>query len=287
MLAELELAKELGVPDMSAGASNSQITALHYPVAFSTVTGDDFKGGLFAKFFKLNNFKRVAIVIENTDYGTGVIKATQAAVKAMNVPVTFNIQLFHVPATDLTPQLLQVKAFKPDVIINAGSGQDVDTIIDQTSQVGMAPSVVPQVVAYDQPTEQGWWQKHAKDGVGLYYEAIYSPSQKLSTAGDWAKTEFQKRQNAPIDFNTLNAFGEVVTIADALNQGKSTDPATLIKTLETGSFESWIATPATFPQADGSAWHHFQVPLLIVHITQANQPWDQNTLITSFGPGVP
>lgn len=285
-LAESELAKQLGVPDMSTQATNPSVTGLHYNTAFSTITGDDAKAGLILKFIQLKGYKRVAMLMENTDYGTGVAKAVTDIVKAQNAAVTLDTVLFQLSAADITPQLLTVKAFKPDLIINGGSAdQDVDAVISQAATIGIGPSVVPQLVSFDQPTEPGWWQKHATDGVGLYYVAYYSPTtQPLSAAGQWFATEYQKRYNAVAAYIPLNAFGQVVVIADALNQAKNTDPATLIKTLETGSFESWLATPATFPQAAGTAWHHWEPPLLVVQITSANEVWNQDTGITSYSP---
>jgi branched-chain amino acid transport system substrate-binding protein len=282
-LAENELANQLGVPTISLGASAPQVVGLHYPIAFSVTTGGAVQAGLFVKFVQDHGYHKVAFVVENTDYGTNVVNSFQEVAKEQNVPVTVDAEFFHVPAVDLTPELLKVQAFQPDLIINAGSGQDCDAIIDQTAAIGLGASVVPQLVAYDEPTESGWWQKHANDGSGLYWTANWAPTQELSPPGEWIKGQVQQQGEVPT-YTEMMSFGVVLIIADALNQANSTDPSQLIQTLETGSFDSWLPTPAAFPQADGEGWHHWQAPMLVMQITSQNEPWDQDTITTKYDP---
>src|SRR5215475_1316991 len=58
----------------------------------------------------------IAIVNENTDYGTSVAEAIEAAAKQNNVPVAIRIP-YSASTTDVSAQVLQLKEKQPDVVI--------------------------------------------------------------------------------------------------------------------------------------------------------------------------
>ncbi len=70
----------------------------------------------------------------------------------------------------------------------------------------------------------------------------------------------------------LNGFANAVVFAQAIEAAKTTEPKALVKALETGSFKGWSAVPVTFPRADGTLWHNWSPPLMILKYTKANQP---------------
>jgi branched-chain amino acid transport system substrate-binding protein len=70
-----------------------------------------------------------------------------------------------------------------------------------------------------------------------------------------------------------DGFGDVMILAQAADTAKSTDPMAIVQALETGSFKSWAADPVKFPRAEGSFWHNWAPPILILHYTQPNQDW--------------
>ena len=189
-------------------------------------------------------------------------------------------------STDLTPLLLQVKAFKPDLVINIGVGQPMDLMIEQAATLGITPQA-PMLVSYDAPIRPQFWQLHPKTGAGLYFIAYYSPKQKLSDAGDWlAKTYEVKFNESPV-YSSLNGFGDVLIFAQAVRQANSTDPRAVIKALETGSFKSWTATPVTLPRAEGVFFHNWSPPILILHYTSANQDWKTADIIVEHAGTTP
>ena len=58
----------------------------------------------------------IAVVNENTDYGTSVAEAIEAAAKQNNLPVAIRIP-YSASTTDVSAQVLQLKEKKPDVVI--------------------------------------------------------------------------------------------------------------------------------------------------------------------------
>jgi branched-chain amino acid transport system substrate-binding protein len=265
-----EVAKEMGVPTMGTQTGAGDVTAKHYDIAFRTHAVDPPRAATWLGWARKNGFKRMSIVAETTDYGIGLAKATEAQNKSMNIGLEIQTIMFDRTTTDLLPQLLQVKAFNPDCIINVGVGQPLDLMISQASTVGLLPKV-PMVTSYDAPARPQHWQLHKEQGVGIHFIAFYTNKSKLSDVGEWFAKKYQEKFNEPPVYAALNAFGNAIVIAQAIEAAKTTEPKALIKTLETGSFKGWSAVPVTFPQAEGALWHNWSPPLMILKYTKEGQ----------------
>ena len=285
-LAANEVAKELGVPTIATQASASDITGKHYDVAFRTHVIDPVRVSAWLDFIKAKNFKRVAILAETTDYGIGLAEETEKQSKQQKLAVEFMTVTFDHGSTDLTPLLLQVKAFKPDLVVNIGVGQPMDLMVEQAATLGITPQT-PMLVSYDAPIRPQFWQLHPKTGAGLYFIAYYSPKQKLSDAGEWFAKAYEAKYNESPVYSSLNGFGDVLIIAQAVNQAKSTDPKAVIKALETRTFKSWTSSPVTFPRADGVFFHNWSPPVLILQYTAANQDWKEANVIVEHAGSAP
>ena len=280
-----EVAKEMGVPTISVQASASDITAKHYDIAFRTHAVDPVRVSTWMEFIKQKGFKRVSLIAETTDYGIGLADETLAQAKKMP-GVEIQKVMFDRTSTDLTPQLLQIKAFKPDMVINIGVGQPLDLIIDQATTIGLLPNT-PMLISYDAPVRPQYWKLHPKNGAGLYFIAYFSPKAPLSDIGTaFSKTYVEKYKEDPV-YGALNGFGAIEIIAQAINAAKSTDPKALIKTLETGTFKSWPSNPVTFPRASGVYWHNWSAPVLILHYTKPMEDWKEAEVAVQYAPVVP
>jgi branched-chain amino acid transport system substrate-binding protein len=265
-----EVAKEMGVPTMGTQTGAGDVTGKHYDIAFRTHAVDPPRAATWLGWAKKNGFKRMSIVAETTDYGIGLAKATEAQNKSMNIGLEIQTIMFDRTTTDLLPQLLQVKAFNPDCIINVGVGQPLDLMITQATTVGLLPKV-PMVTSYDAPARPQHWQLHKEQGIGVHFIAFYTNKSKLSDVGEWFAKKYQEKFNEPPVYAALNAFGNALVFAQALEMAKTTEPKALIKALETGSFNGWSAVPVTFPRAEGSLWHNWSPPLMILKYTKAGQ----------------
>jgi len=278
-----EVAKEVGVPTIGTQASAADVTARHYDIAFRTHAIDPVRADAFVRLVDKLKAKRVALIAETTDYGIGNVREFESRVKSDKPNVAETAITFDNKSTDLTPQLLQIKNWNPDLIINLGVGQPMDLIVDQATTLGLLPKTA-MVVSYDAPIRPQWWQLHPKDGDGIYFVAYYSPQQKLSDAGQWFASAYQKKYNEPPVYSALQGFADVLVIAEAVARAKDTNSKKLIAALETGSFKGWTATPIAFPRADGIYWHNWSPPVLILHYTAAGQNWRDAPLIAQSSP---
>jgi branched-chain amino acid transport system substrate-binding protein len=280
-LAVNEVAKEIGVPTIGTQTSAADITAKHYPIAFRTHAIDPIRAAAWLSFIKEKGFKKVSLVAETTDYGIGLINETESQAKAQNLGLQIQTITFDHGTTDLTPQLLQVKAFKPDLVINIGVGQPMDLMIDQAATIGLLPQT-PMLVSYDAPLRPQYWQLHAKNGSGIYFIAYYSPKAKLSDLGQQFAKEYEAKYKESPVYGSLNGFADVMIIAQAVEQAKSTDPKAIIAALETGHFKGWAASDVTFPKANGVYWHNWSPPILILQYTKPNQDWRDAAVATEY-----
>lgn len=276
-----EVAKDMGVPTLAVQASASDITAKHYDIAFRTHAVDPVRVSTWMEFIKIKGYKRISIIAETTDYGIGLADETIAQNKAAGGGVEIQKVMFDRTVTDLTPQLLQIKAFKPDMVINIGVGQPLDLIMDQATTIGLLPAT-PMLISYDAPTRPQYWQLHEKNGNGIYFIAYYSPKSKLSDIGtDFAKAYREKYKEDPV-YGALNGFGAIAILSQAIKAANGTDPKTLIKTLEGGTYKSWPDAPVTFPKADGVYWHNWVPPVLILQMTQPKQDWKDAEVVVTY-----
>jgi branched-chain amino acid transport system substrate-binding protein len=265
-----EVAKEMGIPTMGTQAGAGDITAKQYDIAFRTHAVDPPRAATWVGWAKKNGFKRLSLVAETTDYGIGLVKATEAQNKALNAGLELQTIMFDRTTTDLLPQLLQVKAFKPDAIINIGVGQPLDLMITGATTLGLLPAI-PMVTSYDAPGRPQHWQIHKDQGVGVHFIAFYTAKSKLSDVGEWFVKKYQEKFNEPPIYSALNGFANVLVIAQAIELAKTTEPKALIKALETGSFKGWSSVPVSFPRAEGVLWHNWSPPLMILKYTKPNQ----------------
>jgi branched-chain amino acid transport system substrate-binding protein len=277
-----EVAKEMGVPTMGTQTGAGDVTAKRYDIAFRTHAIDPPRAATWLGWAKKQGFKRLSLVAETTDYGIGLAKATEAQNKSMNIGLEIQTIMFDRTTTDLLPQLLQVKAFRPDVIVNVGVGQPLDLMITQATTVGLLPTV-PMVTSYDAPSRPQHWQLHKEQGVGVHFIAFYTPKSKLSDLGEWFVKKYQEKHNEPPIYSALNGFTNAVVFAQAIEMAKTTEPKAMIKALETGSFKGWSSVPVTFPQAEGALWHNWSPPLMIMKYTRPNQPAAEAELVHTLG----
>ena len=279
MLAESSIADQLKVPAMSTQASNSQISGQHNAFVFQTHLVDRDRATNVSTYLKEQkaNFKKVAIVGENTDYGTGLTEEMKRLM-ADTPEIQMRDWIFDRTSADISPLLLQVKQFDPDLIFNAAVGAPTYLMIKQSYDVGLLPKAL-QLVSYDLPIRQEFWDNLGPQGNNILFVAYYHPQQAVSDAGKYIQAEYQKKYNETALYSSFQGFSNVVMMAQAINQACSTDGTAMVKALETGKFTNWNADNVNFPQAEGLDWHRVKIPVLILQYNQVNQPFDKATLL--------
>lgn len=277
-LAVNEVAKEIGVPVMATQASNKDVTALGYDIAFRTHAVDPIRANAFMAFINDNNMKKVALVAEDTDFGIGLVEEMEDRVDGTDIEL--NSIIFTRGTPDVTPQLLQIKDWGPDLVINMGVGEGAHLIIDQANTIDLFPQI-PMLASYDFPIRPEFWDLHPENGNDLYYISYFHPNQNLSDLGKWFDAAYTEAHGEPPVYTAYSAFGNIALFAQAMELAGTTESGALIEALETGEFMNW-AGPATFPKLEGVLWHQWTPPLLILHYTEAGQSFRDAELIYEY-----
>jgi branched-chain amino acid transport system substrate-binding protein len=277
MSAVNDQAEQFGIPIFSTQASAKMLTAKHLLTTFRTHVIDPDRAKLFLNVIKDRGYKRIALLAENTDYGIGMIEDTKEQKEHAKAEIEVRSMLFDRQMVDLTPQLLEIKAWKPDLVINIGVGTPTYLIIKQAHDIGLYPAT-PMLVSYDLPIRPEFWDNLGDAGNYLMYIVYYHPKMALTEAGKWFQERYPQEYKEPPVYSAFNGFGQVVIIAEALNIAASDKPADLIKALEAGKFTSWNGVVA-FERGEGPYWHQWSPPMLVLQYTKARQPWEEATIL--------
>ncbi len=271
-LAVNDVAKELGVPLFSTGASSAKITEAHYPTTFSVMGLTPPRAEFFMDFAKKMGFKRVAIMAEDTDYGTDFDKWLKEYGKKEGIETKGII--FPRTAVDLTPSLLIMKAFNPDLFINVGVGPNAYLLAKQAYDVGLFPKV-PMLATFDFPTRPEYWDALGEKGNYILYMTYYKPGMPVSPSGKWMISKYMELYKEQPTFYAINAFGEVMIIAQAINFAKSANPKDVLAALTTRTFTDWAGT-VKFEDLPGMRWHNVSPPFFVLQMTKVRQPIEES-----------
>ena len=278
-LAIIEVAKELGAPVIMTQASNKAITESGYPQVFRTHLIDPVRAIALVDFAKSQGYTKIGYIADNTDFGVGLSAAVEEAAASAGLEVMSTI--YDKAAVDLTPELLQLQAWGPDIIFNAGTGNPEHIIIDQAYEIGLFPET-PMVATSDWPYRSDeYWELHGDVGVGIYILTSYHKDMQLTTAGQWFHDRYMQKYGEAPTYSSYNGFGDALILAMAAKDAGSTDYPAIIDALENNEFEFWAGT-VTFPKGEGALWHQWTPPVLITQYTAANQKQDEATLVYTF-----
>lgn len=266
-LAVNEVAKDLGIPLFATAAGSSKITETQYPTIFSSMNLIPDRGRAWLEFAKDMGLKRVATLAEDTDIGIGVGDFVEK--HGPELGLTTKIVIFPRTITDLTPALLQIKAWSPDLLINIGIGPAGYLMVSQGYDIGLFPKV-PILSGYEMAFKPEFWQVCGDKGKYILYTAYYIPGMKVTPLGEWVINGYKKLYKEDPAYYSLAAFGDVLVIAQAINLAKSDDPKAVRNALVEGTFTSWSG-PAKFPEIPGYKWHNLPSPVLILQQTEVSQ----------------
>jgi hypothetical protein len=153
-------------------------------------------------FFKQQGYKKIAMLGENTDYGVGLTQGVADANRNDRLGLELKTYVFDKNVVDLTPQLLEIKNWNPDLVINIGVGNAAYLIINQAYDIKLFPEK-PMLASYDFPSQPVYWQNLGDKGKYMLYILYYHPRQKLTELGETARAAYLKKYKEPPIFGSL------------------------------------------------------------------------------------
>jgi branched-chain amino acid transport system substrate-binding protein len=163
----------------------------------------------------------IAIVNENTDYGTSVAEAIEAAAKQNNVPVAIRIP-YSASTTDVSAQVLQLKEKNPDIVIFISYTADSILYIKTMKNLDYLP---PMVLGDDSGfSDPSFVPAIADIGQGLMNRSAWDIG-KPGTTTSKIKEMYKAKTGRDLDDTSGRNMQGLLAMAEAINRAGSTDPA--------------------------------------------------------------
>jgi branched-chain amino acid transport system substrate-binding protein len=163
----------------------------------------------------------MAIVNENTDYGTSVAASVVAAAKDAGIPVAAQIA-YNANSTDVSAQVLQLKDKKPDAVIFISYTADTVLYFKTMKNLDyLPPIIIGDDAGFSDPTfipnvgdlAQGAINRSAWD-TGKPGSVSYKINEM-----------FKKKHGRDLDDTSARWMQGFLVLAEAINRAGSTDPA--------------------------------------------------------------
>ncbi|WP_428484214.1 ABC transporter substrate-binding protein [Rhodopila sp.] len=220
------VAERYGIPYMASESSAPSLTERGFRWLFRpTPIGTDF-GIAYANFLaerKAAGFKidKVAVVNENTEYGTSTATAIIPAMTAKGLTVEPRIA-YNANSSDVSAQVLQLKSANPDVVIFVSYTSDAILFTKTMHTLNWKP---PIVIGDDSGFSDTAFIVAAGDlAQGVINRSSFDPGKPGSTSFV-VNALYQKLAGHALDDTSARAMQGFLALMDAINQAGSTEPA--------------------------------------------------------------
>lgn len=231
-----QVAERYGIPFLNPDSSSPTLHTRGFKTFFRTTPHDGtFSENLFQflgdvlKKQKGAKVHRVALVYENTLFGTGAADAEEAVAKKDGYEVVLRMP-YAANASEVQSEVQKVKAANPDVIFQSSYLNDALLFTKTYKQQGISvQAVIAQDAGYIDP---GFVKNLGKDADFAFTRDTFSLNIKFRNKGVPLINElFKARSGNNLDGNTARDFTGVIVIADAINRAGSTRPEDILKAL--------------------------------------------------------
>jgi branched-chain amino acid transport system substrate-binding protein len=223
---------DAGIPQISPSATNPVYTKQGFKGAFRVVANDNKLGGTLGRYaVEKLGAKSIAVIDDRTAYGQGVadefVKGAKAKLPSIKV---VGKEFTNANATDFTAILTSIKAKKPDLIFFGGMDSVGGPMLKQMKALG----INAKFMGGDGICTEALGRL-AGDGIG---EGTVTCAEAGGVTGAQEKVmtdfraRYKKRYNADVQLYAPYVYDAVMTMATAMQNAKSTDPAAYLPELK-------------------------------------------------------
>ena len=219
------VAERYGIPFMVGESAALNITSRGFKWVFrGTPIASDYARTYMRFFADMKKAGKkvdsIAVVNENTDYGTSVADAIVDEAKKANFPVAIRIP-YIASSTDVSAQVLQLKEKQPDVVIFISYTADSILYLKTMKNLDYKPPmVIGDDTGFSDPS---------------FIPAVYDVAQGAMNRSAWAigkpgsvtykiNEMFKAKTGRDLDDTSARNMQSFFALADALNRAGSTDP---------------------------------------------------------------
>src|SRR5262245_29225644 len=219
------VAERYGIPFVVGDSAALNITGRGFKWVFRVTPIATDYAATYMRFF--DDMKKagkkigsIAVVNENTDYGTSVAEAVEAAAKQNNVPVAIRIP-YSASTTDVSAQVLQLKEKNPDVVIFISYTADSILYIKTMKNLDYLP---PMVLGDDSGfSDPSFVPAIADIGQGLMNRSAWDIGKPGSTTFK-INEMYKAKTGRDLDDTSGRNMQGFLALADAIDRAGATDP---------------------------------------------------------------
>src|ERR1700742_1587391 len=220
------IAEKYGIPFVNGESVAANLTERGFKWFFrvTPVAADfariyyDFLKDMKAAGIKTDN---VAVVHDNTEYGTSVSSVINSVFKANGQNIALDIA-YAVNATDVQSQILQLKEKQPDVVIMIAYASDAILYAKTMQALNYKP---PMIIADDSGySDPSFIKAVGKISQGAFNRSSWSVGPPGSPTALIAEM-YKKKSGDEMDDTAARQMQGFFVLADAIDRAGSTDPA--------------------------------------------------------------
>jgi len=272
--AEIEVFHQHGIPFVIGSCWSDALTDAGYDEVFRTSVYSSKLAENMVAVMAANGIKKAASLVEDTDYGIGIAKNIENAIKKLNADIDFQYEVVEKTSKDFVPVLLKYKTkVKPEVLIVAVTQPGGFLILKQAHEIRFAPTAETLYLdgTCTAQNDKVFWEAVKDAGNYVLMSCPYSPSVKLTDLGEKIKQRYIDKFDRQPNYLPLQGYDAMISLLTAIKNAGSTDSKAIIKALQ----ELKIAGTRgdiEFSQEDG-VWHHQwkAVPTFIFQYTKVGQ----------------
>ena len=272
--AEIEVFHQHGIPFVIGSCWSDALTDAGYDEVFRTSVYSSKLAENMVAVMAANGIKKAASLVEDTDYGIGIAKHIENAIKKLNADIDFQYEVVEKTSKDFVPILLKYKTqVKPEVLIVAVTQPGGFLILKQAHEIRFAPTAETLYLdgTCTAQNDKVFWEAVKDAGNYVLMSCPYSPSGKLTDLGEKIKKRYIDKFDRQPNYLPLQGYDAMISLLTAIKNAGSTDSKAIIKALQ----ELKIAGTRgdiEFSQEDG-VWHPQwkAVPTFIFQYTKVGQ----------------
>jgi branched-chain amino acid transport system substrate-binding protein len=173
--------------------------------------------GVFSFFEQVAKPKSIAILYENTDFGSSTSKAMKEWCEGHGVSVVLS-EGYSAGGVDFKPILQKVKSLRPDIVYMVSYLMDASLLMRQSKELDINPQAFIGGAAGHTLPE--FLQNAAEASEYCYSATLWTPQVKFPGAKEFFDN-FKKKYNKEADYHGAEAYAAAYVLADTMKRAKS------------------------------------------------------------------
>ena len=229
------VANRYQIPMLCPSATTDEVTRQGYEWVFRVCASASDYGHTLVEFLtKVADAHRLAVVYENTQFGSSVARAALEQAPRAGIEIVA-YEAYDQGGTDFTPLLTRVKSETPDAVLFVSYLADATLLMRQSKEIDLNPKVFAAGGAgFSLPD----FLKGAGD-TGEYTISVtqWTPDAKWTGSREWAQ-HFRARWNYEPSYHSVQAYVSLKIVVDAIERAGSTDRAAVRDAIRTSNIDS-------------------------------------------------